>query len=69
MEELTAEFEYKAMYIEYDELSTVEEHQCLIQVTTDPPIVLMGVGDDKPTARKNAALDLINYFRFMIKPL
>ncbi len=69
MEELTAELEYKAMYIEYDELSTAEEHQCLIQVTTDPPIVLMGIGESKEVARKNAAIDLVEYFRFMIKPI
>lgn len=67
--ELMDEFEYKAMYIEYDELSTGNEHQCLIQVTTDPPIVLMGVGESKEIARNNAALDLVEYFRFMIKPV
>lgn len=63
------EYDFKAMYIEYDELSSSGEHQCLIQVTTEPPIVLIGVGDSKSTARRNAALDLIEYFRFMIVPV
>ncbi|ODN02647.1 RISC-loading complex subunit TARBP2 [Orchesella cincta] len=69
VEELSEEHEFKAMYIEYDELSSTGEYQCLIQVTTEPPIVLIGVGDDKATARRNAANDLVEYFRFMILPL
>lgn len=69
VEELAAEHEFKAMYIEYEDLSTAGEHQCLIQVTTDPPIVLIGVGESKSTAKANAATDLIEYFRFMIVPI
>ena len=69
VEEFSDEYDFKAMYIEYDELSTAGEHQCVIQVTTEPPVVVIGIGDDKPTARRNAALDLIEYFRFMIAPV
>jgi len=54
------------MYIDFDELSFDGIHQCLVQVPFDPPIVAIGTGDNKESAKQAAAVDAVNIFRGFI---
>ena len=63
---LEKEQNFKAMYIDSDELSANQEYQCLVQLTLDPPLVLFGEGPTQIQAKRNAASDIINFFTHML---
>lgn len=53
---------FKVIYIHFDELSTTNNYQCFLQITSDPPIVAIGEGCTRDAAKTSAAFDAINIF-------
>lgn len=53
---------FKVIYIDFDEVSSTGVPQCFVQITTDPPIVAIGSGVTKESAKYAAALDAVNVF-------
>lgn len=67
VKELEEEQKFKAMYVELDEKSVVETFQCLVQLTLEPPPVLKGEDITQEGAKRKAALDIVNFFKRMIR--
>jgi len=67
VKKLGKEQNFEAMYIDSEDLSTNDEHQIMVQITLDPPLVLIGEGKTFREAKRNAARDVIRYFTQMIK--
>jgi len=65
MKELEKEADFKSMIIEFDEKTSNNKFQCLIQLTFEPPQVLFGVGDTKEEAKMRALRDVFKFFKLL----
>jgi RISC-loading complex subunit TARBP2 len=64
---LEKEQNFKAMYLDSDERSATDEYQCMVQLSLDPPLVLIGEGPTKAEAKRNAAFDITKFFAQMVR--
>lgn len=67
VKKLSAEQHFEAIYIDSEDRNTKGDHQIMVQITFEPPLVLIGEGKTFREAKKSAARDVIAFFAQMIK--
>lgn len=60
---------FKAVFIEFDEASTLDTFQCFVQITCDPPAVAIGEGKTRKEAKIDAARSAIELFRELVREI
>jgi len=66
LEQLAKEQDFEITWVEVEEKSLDDKHQCLVQLSTLPVAVCYGCGEDKANAKADAAHNALHYLKIMI---
>lgn len=67
LQDLAVQMDFEVTYVDIEEKTLDDKHQCLVQLSSMPVAVCHGTGENIRDAQVNAALNALEYLKVMTK--